>query len=273
MSALPDCERPCGDVSGGFEGSERWAKIAPTPSECTAVLKEPRPLQVIDQRRGNYFYFATGAWKCNSHYAKGTSVVKRLGSRLTSQRVRVSSLVLPYTLAADTTTSVTCAPNWKNKQEVLGRTTKGARAVTVRPSSYGCSFIKLYLLKVSGRGGGGGGGSEAKAHIPGLGRIQLERIHKAGTGTKLLAVLVWLSKKKGQHTPAPNSPWKHYGRHNGRPSVIYLHVFKFVARARDLDIHMELRRQRRRTWQIKSLWTQTAHDSNAIFTSGAQQIT
>lgn len=97
MSVLPDCERPCGDVSGGFEGSERWAKIAPTPSECAAVLKEPRPLQVIDQRRGNYFHFATGAWKCNSHYAKGTSVVKRLGSRLTSQRVRVSSLVLPYT--------------------------------------------------------------------------------------------------------------------------------------------------------------------------------
>lgn len=201
MSVLPDCERPCSDVSGGFEGSECWAKIAPMPSECTAVLKEPRPLQVINQCRGNYFHFATGAWKCNSHYAKGTSVVKRLGSRLTSQSVRASSLVLPYTLAADTTTSITYAPNWKNKQEVLGCTTKGAQSVTVRPSSYGCSFIKLYLLKVSGRSGGGGG-SEAKAHIPGLGRIQLERIHKAGTGTKLLAVLVWLSKKRTTHSCA-----------------------------------------------------------------------
>lgn len=51
-----------------------------------------------------------------------------------------------------------------------------------------CGFIRLYLLKVRV--------SEAKAHIPGLGRIQLERNHKAGTGTKLLAVLVRLSKKE-----------------------------------------------------------------------------
>lgn len=54
-----------------------------------------------------------------------------------------------------------------------------------KPSSYGCNFIKLYLLKVSG-----GGESAVEAHILGLGRIQLERIHKAGTRTKLLAVLV-----------------------------------------------------------------------------------
>lgn len=46
----------------------------------------------------------------------------------------------------------------------------------------GAGFIKLYLLNARV--------SEAKAPIPGLGRIQLERIHKAGTGTKLLAVLV-----------------------------------------------------------------------------------
>lgn len=67
---------------------------------------------------------------------------------------------------------------------------KGERSVAARASSHGWSFIKLYLLKVSAGAADGGGVSEAKAHIPGLGRIQLERIHKAGTGTKLLAVLV-----------------------------------------------------------------------------------
>lgn len=54
--------------------------------------------------------------------------------------------------------------------------------------------------------------------------------------------LCWYGSETGQHTPEPNSPWQHYGSHNGSPSVIYLHVFKFIARAHALDIHFELQR-------------------------------
>lgn len=59
-----------------------------------------------------------------------------------------------------------------------------------KPTSYGCGFILLHLLKMSA-----GGERGVEAHILGLGGIQLERIHKAGTRTKLLAVLVWLSNR------------------------------------------------------------------------------
>lgn len=56
-----------------------------------------------------------------------------------------------------------------------------------KPSSYGCYFILLYLLKMSA-----GCERGVEAHILGLGGIQLARTHKADTRTKLLAVLVWL---------------------------------------------------------------------------------
>lgn len=38
-------------------------------------------------------------------------------------------------------------------------------------------------------------GGRGGAHILGLDGIQMEGIHSAGTGTKLLAVLVWLSNQ------------------------------------------------------------------------------
>lgn len=79
-----------------------------------------------------------------------------------------------------------------------------------------------------------------EAHILGLGVIQLARTHKADTRTKLLAVLVWLSNRTTYS--CANSPWQYFGIHYGGPLVIYLHTFKFIARARALDIHFELQR-------------------------------
>ncbi len=52
--------------------------------------------------------------------------------------------------------------------------------------------------------------------------------------------LCWYGSQTGQHTPVPNSPWQHYGSHNGSPSVIYLHVFKFIVCAHALDVHFEV---------------------------------
>lgn len=33
----------------------------------------------------------------------------------------------------------------------------------------------------------------------------------------------------GQHKTVPNSPWQHYGCHEHRPSVIYMHVFTYLS--------------------------------------------
>lgn len=63
--------------------------------------------------------------------------------------------------------------------------------------------------------------------------------------------LCWYGSWTGQHTPVPNSPWQHYGSHNGGPSVIYLHVFKFIARAHALDTNFELRRWCGQMWYIQ----------------------
>ena len=62
--------------------------------------------------------------------------------------------------------------------------------------------------------------------------------------------LCWYGSWTGQHTPVPNSPWQHYGSHNGGPSVIYLHVFKFIARAHALDTNSELQRWCGQMWYI-----------------------
>lgn len=112
-------------------------------------------------------------------------------------------------------------------------------ASILKPSTYGCYFILLYLLKTSA------GGKSGRTHS-GPGR------DPAGKNSQR-----WHEDKApgcagmtltGQHTPEPNSPWKHYGSHNDRPSAYYLHAFQHIARARALDVHTERHRRHTQMW-------------------------
>lgn len=60
--------------------------------------------------------------------------------------------------------------------------------------------------------------------------------------------LCWYGSKTGQHKAVPNSPWQNYESHEGCPSVIYLHVFKFITHVHALHIPFELHRQCRQRW-------------------------
>lgn len=129
--------------------------------------------------------------------------MKKPGFLLSDIWTGVKSLVLCNASMADETMS---APSHQSGPMPLNKefqetpfqteypTTHQKKKIFVpKSSSYGCDFA-LYPLKMST-----GGARGVEAHILGLGRIQLERIHKAGTRTKLLAVLVWLPNRTTLH--------------------------------------------------------------------------
>lgn len=208
------------------------------------------------------------------------SVVKRLGFLLSSIRAGAISLVLCNAYMADETTSATITSNWQAYKEdgvqikcfevKMEKQRVGKYLLIASERSQDLTPLNNYFqetlfqteylpAKISPS-------SQSLPHMDAVSfcctswkwvlvvRGEWKHTFWAWVGsswkefTKLAqgqsSWLCWYDSLTGQHTPEPNSPWKHYGSHNGKPSVIYLHVFKCIAHAHAhaLDIHFELQR-------------------------------